>query len=254
MAQFAALSLLGVSAVTRLTAALRERALTAALATLVFALLAYRMRAVSVGGMLAGALLSFALYTGGGSGAFVVLATVFALTAATTPLRRAQKRRMGLAENRKGRSAWQVFANLSVAAALVIAALFVWQGPLLLAAVAALGEAASDTVSSESGQAFAGRVYMITGFRRASVGTDGAISLIGTLAGALAALLVALVAARMALIPHHWILPAAAAALLGNFFDSLLGATIQRRGWLNNSQVNLISTAASAAMALAFLL
>jgi uncharacterized membrane protein len=65
---------------------------------------------------------------------------------------------------------------------------------------------------------------------------------------------VALVAARTALIPHQWVLPAAAAALLGNFFDSLLGAIIQRRGWLNNSAVNLLSTAAAAGMALMFLL
>jgi uncharacterized protein (TIGR00297 family) len=245
---------LQMPAMTHLTTALRERALPAALITLIFALIAYRMRAVTFGGTVAGALISFVLYVGGGYGAFIVLATVFALTAVTTPLRRAYKRRLGLAESRRGRKVWQVLANLSVAGALVIAALFLWHGPLLLAAVAALGEAASDTVSSECGQALARHVYMITGFQRASVGTDGAISLIGTVAGAAAALLVALVAARTTLIPHQWVLPAAAAALLGNFFDSLLGAIIQRRGWLNNSAVNLLSTAAAAGMALMFLL
>jgi len=40
---------------------------------------------------------------------------------------------------------------------------------------------------------------------------------------------------------------------MGTFCDSLLGATWQRRGWLSNSGVNLISTMVAARLALAFL-
>jgi uncharacterized membrane protein len=36
------------------------------------------------------------------------------------------------------------------------------------------------------------------------------------------------------------------AALAGLFFDSLLGATAERRGWLNNDAVNFLSTVAAA--------
>ncbi len=35
------------------------------------------------------------------------------------------------------------------------------------------------------------------------------------------------------------------------FFDSLLGATLERRGWLNNDAVNFLSTASAALFALA---
>ena len=37
-------------------------------------------------------------------------------------------------------------------------------------------------------------------------------------------------------------------AVFGLFFDSLLGATLERRGWLNNDAVNFLSTAGAAAL------
>ena len=36
----------------------------------------------------------------------------------------------------------------------------------------------------------------------------------------------------------------------GLFFDSLLGATLERRGWIGNNLVNLASTAFAAALTL----
>jgi uncharacterized protein (TIGR00297 family) len=237
------------AAMGRLVWALNERAWHAALITLLFALLAFRMRAVDAGGATAGGLISFTLYVSGGPGAFLVLAVVFALTAATTRLRYAHKRRLGVAERRKGRTAWQIAANLAVAAALSVAALVRCHEVLLFAAVAALAEAAADTVSSECGQAFARRVYMITSFERRRIGTDGAISVVGTIAGAAAALIIAITGARTGLILEAWVPAATGAAILGNCFDSLLGATLQQRGWLNNSAVNLLATLLTAGIA-----
>ena len=57
----------------------------------------------------------------------------------------------------------------------------------------ALAEAAADTVSSECGQAFSDRARLITTFEEVAAGTDGGVSLVGTLTGACAALLVSAV-------------------------------------------------------------
>ena len=40
-----------------------------------------------------------------------------------------------------------------------------------------------------------------------------------------------------------------AGAIVGLFFDSLLGAVLERRGWLNNDAVNALSTLAAALFA-----
>jgi uncharacterized protein (TIGR00297 family) len=119
--------------------------------------------------------------------------------------------------------------------------------------LAALAEAAADTVSSEVGQALGGRPRMITTLRRVEPGTDGALSLVGTLAGLAAGSFVAAVGA--------WALggggvifyTSAAGGVFGLFFDSLLGATLERRGWLNNDAVNFLSTASAAVSALGML-
>jgi uncharacterized membrane protein len=41
-----------------------------------------------------------------------------------------------------------------------------------------------------------------------------------------------------------------AGGVFGLLFDSLLGATIERRGWLNNDLVNFLSSGSAAAFAL----
>jgi uncharacterized protein (TIGR00297 family) len=94
---------------------------------------------------------------------------------------------------------------------------------------------------------------MITTLRAVEPGTDGAISLVGTLAGVVAAGIVAL-AGTLALrgdFDLFWI--SCAGGVFGLVFDSLLGATLEQRGWLNNDAVNFLSTASAAAFALGVL-
>jgi uncharacterized protein (TIGR00297 family) len=94
---------------------------------------------------------------------------------------------------------------------------------------------------------------MITNLRSVDPGADGAISFAGTGAGVAAAAIVAGIGTIALRAGLNFFLIGSAAAVFGLLFDSLLGATLERRGWLNNDLVNFLSTASAAAFALGLL-
>ena len=217
----------------------------------VFGLLAWRLRAATRPAAFMGAAICLLLAqpTRASSAHDTLLApglhaliALFAITFLATRFGRARKERRGLAERRTGRRAAQVLANLGTAA------IFAATGHLL-GALAAMAEATADTVSSEIGQATAGPTWLLTTGRRVPAGTDGGLSLIGTLAGSTAALFMAIVVC----LTLHQLATFTIIFFAGCFglvFDSLLGATIERRGWIGNDVVNLLSTIAAALCAL----
>ncbi len=220
------------------------------LLTVAFAALAHRMRGVTNSGAMAGAVSCFVLYLGGGAGAFALLITVFALAWITTRLGYPRKQKLGTAERREGRKASQVLANLGLATACAAFSIFSHHRTLfLLALVAALSEAAADTVSSELGQAFGQKAYLITTWNSVPPGTDGGVSLLGTLTGIVAAGIVSSVGVLGGLLPRRWLPISAGAAILGMIADSFLGAGLERRGLVNNDSVNFLGTLIAAAAA-----
>ena len=221
----------------------------AAAVTVGFALLAHAVRGVNRSGMFAGGAACFLLYAGAGPSAFAVLAALFLLTWAATRLGYRRKQELGVAERGDGRNAWQVLANLAVAAA--SSAVFGWTGnrAWLVAVAAALAEAATDTVASEVGQSRSRTARLITSWKPVSAGTDGGITVAGTIAGTAAGVVIAAVAALVGMVVHAQIWIPAAAGFAGMALDSLLGATLQRRGWMNNEAVNLLGTLAAALIA-----
>lgn len=192
----------------------------------------------------------------------VPVVMVLVLTSLATRFGRRRKERLGTAEKRRGRGAAQVAANLGMAALVMDPTVqsglidMRWLAghpfrSVLALGLAALAEAAADTVSSELGQVLGGAPRMVTTLRRVEPGTDGGMTLAGTVAGIFAAGVVA-IAGVVALKGDAWMLAVSwAGGVFGFLFDSLLGATAERAGWLGNDAVNFLSTASAVAFALA---
>ncbi|MEO6802187.1 MAG: DUF92 domain-containing protein [Granulicella sp.] len=216
-----------------------------------FALVVWLLRAATGAAAVMGAFVCLNILLGqvqGGSWketAMPGLIALFVLTFAATRFGRARKVRMRVAESKRGRKAVQILANLGMAGMCAGAG-----SPVLFAAcVAALAEATADTVSSEMGQALGGRTLLITSWREVPAGTDGGISIAGTTLGAAAAGVIVLVMALVGAMTFEMGMVVFGAGVTGLVFDSWLGATVERRGWLGNDLVNFCSTGFAAAMA-----
>ena len=222
----------------------------AAAVSISFALIARILRGVTVSGAVAGSVICFTFYAGAGAGAFVILVALFALTWMATRFGYRRKATLGTAENHEGRRALQVLANLGAAAGCVIA--FHWSGnPVLpIAFAAAMAEAAADTISSEIGQSRGENARLLTTLEIVPVGTDGGISVLGTLAGLAATVTMCVISAAVGIFPWSRLGVPITAAVAGMFADSLLGASLERRGWINNDTVNFLGTCTAVCVSL----
>jgi uncharacterized protein (TIGR00297 family) len=221
------------------------RALAVGLAVnLMLALLFRRAGVVDGSGALAGLAIGAITWGCAGPAGFLVLIAFFVLGSATTRIGYRRKERAGIAQAKRGaRSARHALANCGVAVYLAVLIAGAARPDLyIMAFVCAYATAAFDTVSSEFGQAYGGRPFLITTLRRVAPGTNGAISAAGTVAGALAALVVGLVAVWGGFWAGDRFGVLLTAAFLGSTADSYLGATLEAKGLMDNEAVNFSNT------------
>ncbi len=225
--------------------------IAALLVTAIFAALAYALGMVSRGGALGGLVVGVLIYASLGPQGFAVLALFVVGGSLLTRLGYGRKRRSGTAEAAGGRrGARNALANCAVAAACALLYSLTSSDAFAAAFVASLGAAFADTAESEVGQLYGRAPRLLTTLRRVPAGTDGAVSLPGTLVGIAAAGLTAALGLALGLISAPWsALLVAGAAFLGTVVDSLVGALYPRVG---NELTNVLCTLVAAALAFAF--
>jgi uncharacterized protein (TIGR00297 family) len=225
--------------------------LAALVVTALFAVIAHALGMVSRGGALGGFVVGTAIYVSLGPQGFAILAFFVVGGSLLTRLGYGRKRRSGTAEAAGGRrGARNALANCGVAVACALLYTLTSSDVLAAAFVAALGAAFADTAESEVGQIYGRAPRLITTLGKVLPGTDGAVSLAGTLAGIAAAALTAVLGLALGLIddPTSMLL-AALAAFLGTVVDSLVGALAPRVG---NELTNFLCTLVAAALVVAF--
>ncbi|HET6885262.1 MAG TPA: DUF92 domain-containing protein [Rubrobacteraceae bacterium] len=218
--------------------------------TAFFAALAYALGMVSRGGALGGFVVGAPIYASLGPRGFAVLALFVVGGSLLTRLGYGRKRRAGTAEAGGGRrGARNAFANCAVAVTCALLYALTSSEAFAAAFVASLGAAFADTAESELGQLYGRTPRLITTLGEVPPGTDGAISLPGTLAGIAAAALTAALGFTLGLIDTPgFALLVALAAFLGTVADSLVGALAPRLG---NEPTNVLCTLVAAVLILA---
>lgn len=234
------------------------------IANAVLALVGYAARSVNFSGALGGFVLGAIIILGAGWPLYVALLAFFILGTATTKLGYARKARLGLAQEGGGRRGFShAFSNVGVAAICAIAVSRLARSsagsmelellPLFMG-IASLATAAADTTASEIGQLAGRRAFLPLTLRRVPPGTEGAISVEGTIAGAAAGFLVALVSCLAvnrlffsATFSWALVLTIALCAFAGSYLESLAGSwnRTQLRP-IPNGVLNFFNTAAGA--------
>jgi len=186
---------------------------------------------------------------------YAVVVFYFVVGSGITRVGMAQKEAAGIAEKRSGaRGPENVWGSALTGALCAIGSLLIplflpaaesrWLVPLLLLGyVASFSTKLADTCSSEIGKAYGQRTFLITTLQPVPRGTEGAVSLEGTLAGVAASVAIALVGWGVELIPLWQVVICVVAAFIGTNIESVIGATLQSRfAWLTNEVVNILNT------------
>jgi uncharacterized protein (TIGR00297 family) len=194
---------------------------------------------------------------------YAVVVFYFLVGSGITRVGMAQKEAAGIAEKRSGaRGPENVWGSALTGAVCAVGSVIVpfalpseqsaWLVSLLLLGyVASFSTKLADTCSSEIGKAYGQRTFLITTLQPVPRGTEGAVSLEGTIAGIVASVAIALVGWLVGLIPLWQVAICVVAAFIGTTIESVIGATLQSRfSWLTNEVVNILNTLIGAVAAM----
>ncbi|KAJ9551512.1 hypothetical protein OSB04_015557 [Centaurea solstitialis] len=178
---------------------------------------------------------------------------------AVTKIKMAQKESQGIAEKKKGRRGpGSVIGSSAAGCVCALLSIYgvggkpfsrLWE----LGFVASFCTKLSDTVSSEIGKAYGKTTYLVTTFKVVPRGTEGAVSVEGTLAGVVASILLASVGCIMGEIKVAEAVICVLSSQIANFGESIIGAELQEKEgfkWLNNDAVNVINISLGSILAI----
>ncbi|MFN3383409.1 MAG: TIGR00297 family protein [Archaeoglobaceae archaeon] len=179
---------------------------------------------------------------------FAILLTFYLVGSIITKYKYQTKLSLGIAEPSGGaRGFSNVFGN-SLAPLFFVMNFGVTKDPFFaLAFIASVATALGDTMASEVGKT-AKKVYLITNFKKVAPGTSGGVSAIGEVSALLGCILIFFLSLALGISELLHAIPVILASFIGIHVDSFLGATLEEKGYLNNSAVNFFGTLSAGAL------
>ena len=167
----------------------------------------------------------------------IVLFLVMSLLA--TKYSKKYKRSLGQFEGR--RTSKNVISNGVVAC--FMAAFGGYYLPFVGGFIGAIATATADTLASEIG-VLDTHPRLITTLQSVDPGTNGAVSVLGTVVGIAGAAIIGIAAYLLGIMadPVSVIFVSIVSGTVGCFMDSILGALFENRGMITNEHVNLMAT------------
>ncbi len=185
------------------------------------------------------------LLTCGGFQAWTTCALYFLIGVAATKVKMDEKEKAGIAEKRGGmRGPENVWGSAATAA---IFCSLIGHGAndnlLKLGFIASLATKASDTSASEIGKAYGKNCYRITDLKKVPPGTEGAVSIEGTIAGIIGSILISVYGIEIGWV-NDWnqLGVVVLSSFIATTVESFLGATIQNNKLITNEFINFINT------------
>jgi len=206
----------------------------------VFSVLSYKKKLLDFEGVLIGNAVGLAAITYGPNPlidfAIVVVFFVLGEIASNFPRKKHEKRNI-----------WNVIGNSLPALIVLIGIIFFpqYSSLLELAFFGAISAALADTLSSEIGYYSKKEPLMITTLKKVPRGTDGGITLLGEVSALFGGLVIACIY-FMVYQNYYATILILLAGLVGSNVDSLFGALFETKKMMNNTQVNMIGSAAGA--------
>ena len=213
--------------------------------SLILSLGTYKFGMLTKGGMIA----SFA--TGSFVGIFgtvewLILLIIFTLAGLlATKINFEQKVKKDLQEGKHGERTYMNILGVGLPPCIIAFVSWMLDGNYqfesTVAFVSTLTVAAADTIASEIGVKDP-RVWLITTLKRTVPGVNGGISLLGTATSSIVSVIVAILGWLLIYQTLNiYVLIPAVAGIFGNLMDSLLGATLEEKGYISKYANNSIT-------------
>ena len=219
-----------------------------------FGYFAFRFKTADLSGLFSAALVGIILIVFADARWFMVMLAFFILGSISTRYKYEYKKKIGIEQGQGGARGYRnVFANgIVAAAAAVLYGVFV-RPEFIVLYIGCVATAAADTMASEIGVT-GGTPYMITTLKKVPIGTNGGVTMTGEMVALAGGFLVCIVALFLAIITPWMVVICTIAGFVGTNIDSVIGATLENKGYVGNAGTNLLATLGGGICAVALFL